>query len=351
MGVFKRQRINSKGKKSEFWYIRYSVNGKDKWELVGKVGQVTKDIALARLAERKKQLRLGQLDMLKTTIPTLREFSRDYMVYQREVKFKRSWKKDEAHLRIFNSLFGDKKLSEITAKDIDDYKQKRLQEVKPVTVNRELEVLRHLFYLAKKWKKFFGDNPVSESGLLKTESQRIRVLTLDEEARLMNSSSEHLYPIIKTALMTGMRQGEILSLKWEDVNFGNNLITIRAEISKSKKNRRIPISSSLRTLLLEQKIKTISTGYVFVTPEAIPYSPNNPSALKRTFTTARNKAKVENFTFHDLRHTAATRMAENGANIIAVKEILGHADIKTTMKYFHPGDSLIKAVEILANYK
>ncbi len=152
------------------------------------------------------------------------------------------------------------------------------------------------------------------------------------------------------ALLTGMRLSEILTLLWADVNLETNLITIRAEISKSKKSRKIPISQTLRKLLVEQRMKNYQSGHVFVTHLGVPYSPNNPSALKRTFTTARRNAEIKDFRFHDLRHTAATRMAENGASIIAVKEILGHASITTTMKYFHPGDSLTKAVEILANF-
>jgi integrase len=349
MGVYKRIRKHNDGSETAYWYIRYWVNGEEKKESVGKVGTVTKTIAQTRLEERKRQVRLGQLDMINSDIPTLREFTPECIEYQREVQLKRSWKKDQSHLKRFNNIFGNKKLSEITVKDIDDYKLKRLREVKAVTVNRELSALRHLLFIAKKWKMFFGENPVSESGLFKTESQRIRVLTFEEEDRLLANCSTHLLPIVKTALMTGMRQGELLTLRWDDVNLENNLITVRAEISKSKKSRRIPIFTTLRSLLLEQKMKTLKSGVVFVTHEGIPYSPKNHSALKRTFTTARKNARIENFTFHDTRHTSATRMAENGASIIAVKEILGHADIKTTMKYFHPDKSLHEAVEILGN--
>jgi len=74
------------------------------------------------------------------------------------------------------------------------------------------------------------------------------------------------------------------------------------------------------------------------------------SALIRTFAAAQRKANIQDFVFHDLKHTAGTRMAENGASIVAVKEILGHAEIRTTMKYFHPRDSLTKAVEISVNF-
>ncbi|MFI5344724.1 MAG: tyrosine-type recombinase/integrase [Chlamydiales bacterium] len=350
MGVFKRSRIQNNGSKQDYWYIRYWFDGHERKESIGKVGVVTKAVAQARLEERRRQVRLGQLDMLKAKIPTLEDFSVEYLEYQKDVMLKRSWKKDEAHLKNFNKAFGKMKLSEITAKHIDDYKLKRLKEgVKKVTVNRELEILRHLFFLAKKWKRFYTDNPVSESGLFKVESQRIRVLTYEEEDRLLACVAPHLLPVINAALLTGMRKGELLTLRWDDVNLDNGLITVRAEISKSKKNRRIPISTSLRGLLLEQKLKTIHSGYVFLTPQGRNYAPTNSNALIRIFTIARKNAHIENFTFHDLRHTAATRMAENGASIVAVKEILGHSDIKTTMKYFHPEKSLNEAVEILGN--
>jgi len=341
--------MNKNGKFNEYWYMRYRYKGKDKWERIGKAGPITKTVAQQKYENKKREISLDQLGMSKVEIPALKEFAPECLAYQRDVEQKRSWRKDQAHLNRFVSILGSKKLSEITVKDIDDYKINRVKEVKAVTVNRELTALRRLFNLAKKWRKFLGDNPVSISGLIKTESQRMRVLSVEEELRLIESSSAHLIPIIRTALLTGMRQGEILTLRWDDVNLDTDLIIIRAEVSKSKKSRKIPISNQFRKLLLEQKLKNSKTGHVFVTNLGEPYSAKNHSALKRTFSTARKKADIQDFVFHDLRHTAATRMAENGASIIAVKEILGHADIKTTMKYFHPGKSLSEAVNILGD--
>jgi len=262
------------------------------------------------------------------------------------VKQKRSWKKDQEHLKRFNQVFGEKKLSNITTKDIDDHKQNRLEKVKPATVNRELEVLRHLFYLAKRWKKFFGENPVSESGLLKVSNQIERILTYDEEELLLCNSAVHLKPIITTALYTGMRKGEILSLTWNDIDLDKSLITVKETVSKSKKSRKVPISSMLRKLFVEQKLKTGWNEYVFLNPDGKPYL--RPDSLKRCFEGACNRSNIKGLRFHDLRHTAATRMIENGANIVAVSKILGHADIKTTMRYAHPDESLKEAVENLS---
>lgn len=348
MGVFKRWINNRKGK-TAYWYIRYTVNKKLKWESIGKVGEVTKAVAQAHLEERKKQIRLGTYNLMNIKVPTLNEIKNEYIQYKKDILNNRSWKKDQSHIKRWSDYLGNKLLSEITAKDIDGYKLKRQTEVKAVTVNRELQSLRHLFNLAKKWKKYFGENPVSESGLIKTESHRKRILSYEEETILIQNSSPHLKPIIQTALLTAMRLGELLTLRWQDVDLKNNLITVRAEIAKSKKQRKIPISNRLKDILQQQRYISGLSGMVFLTQNGTPYSPKNSSALKRTFTTARKKSGLMDLRFHDLRHTAATRMAENGASVVAVKEICGHANINTTLQYFHPDKSLIEAVEILAD--
>ena len=310
------------------WVVKYKdENGNWRRKSTGNKDLVTKTMAKEILKDIERKVMLGQYDMVKHQVPTLRTFSREYIDYQKNIKQNRSWQKDESHLRRFNSLWGDRKLSNISAKEIDDYKTIRLQQVKPATVNRELAALRHLFYLAEKWDKFYGKNPVAKSGLLKEDNLQERILSFEEEKLLIQNSSPHLVPILVTALNTGMRKMEVLTLTWKDINFDTNFITIRKDISKSKKVRRIPINTKLRGVLLKQKIKTQHSGNVFLTNEGLPYSPKNPSALKRTFGTARKKAGIEGLRFHDLRHTAATRMIENTGNRVAVCKILGHANI------------------------
>ncbi|MGE5446184.1 MAG: hypothetical protein ACM3SR_16580 [Ignavibacteriales bacterium] len=207
MAVFKRYRKQKDGSKVPHWYIRYWVNGEEKWEAVGKGGEVTKAVAQKALEERKRMVRLGQWDMIKAEIPTLNEFSCEYLKHVRDVIKKRSWSRDELCLRHLKGFFGERKLSEIIPKDVDDYKETRLAEVTPATVNRELEVLRHLFNLAERWKRFFGKNPVSQAGLLPLNNQIERILTPEEEERLLAYSSSHLRAILICALNTGMRKG------------------------------------------------------------------------------------------------------------------------------------------------
>jgi integrase len=216
-------------------------------------------------------------------------------------------------------------------------------------VNRELACFKHLFNVAKQRTQFFGDNPVSKVKFLEENNQIERVLTPEEEERLIANSAPHLKPIIQTAIYTGMRKNEMLSLKWNKVDLENNILTIEATNTKSKKLKRIPISSKLRKVLLEQKLKTGFNEYVFLNPEGEPYQRHD--SLKRCFEGACRRAGIKGLRFHDLRHTAATRMVEKGANIVAIKRILGHADINTTMRYAHPDDSLGDAVEKLADFE
>ncbi|HEX3036083.1 MAG TPA: tyrosine-type recombinase/integrase [Thermodesulfobacteriota bacterium] len=346
---FKRWRKRKDGSKYAEWWIRYTVNGKDKWESVGKVGIVTKAVAQAKLEQRQRQVRLGQLDMIGAKIPTLQEFAPEYLSYVRDTVGKRSWKRDELSLTHLNSFLGDQKLSAITSKDILDYQSKRLKDrVKPATVNRELACLKHLFNVAKQKSQFFGENPVSKVKFLEENNQMARVLTPEEEERLLASSAPHLIPIILTAVRIGMRKSEILSLKWINVDLGNSAITVEPTNTKSKKLNRIPIGKRLREILLKQKLKTGFSEYVFLNPEGKPYQRHD--SLKRCFQGALRRAGIKGLRFHDLRHTAATRMIERGSGIVEVSKMLGHSALSTTMRYAHPDNSLREAAENADNY-
>jgi integrase len=347
MAVFKRKVKSRNGNKvAEYWYVELALPGGKKIKRsVGKVGQVTKTVARQVENELKKKIRLCQLEMVQADIPALNEIKGDYLAYVRDVKNKRSWKRDEELLKPLCKLFGSKKLSDISTKDIEEFKLVRIKEVSPATLNRSLSVLRHLFNLAKRWKKFFGDNPVSIAGLLEENNIVERILTLEEQNRLIESSICYLRPIIIAALNTGMRRGEILGLKWSDIDWDNNLITIIQTNSKSKKQRKIFINSVLKKQLVELKLQSGGNEHVFLDDNG-----NRLREIKNGFNAACKRAGIEGLRFHDLRHTAATRMIEAGGNIVAVSKILGHSDIKTTMRYTHPENSLKDALESLASF-
>lgn len=149
----------------------------------------------------------------------------------------------------------------------------------------------------------------------------------------------YLKPIIITALQTGMRRGEILNLKWENIDTEQNFIEL-LEI-KSGKARKIPISPTLNNVF--ENIKRRSE-FVFVNPKT-----NQPYIdLKKSFPTVIERAGIKDSRFHDLRHTVATRLVEKNIDLSVVKDILGHSKITTTQRYAHPVPH--EAITILSTY-
>jgi integrase len=351
MAVFKRIRKNKDGSRTAYWYTRIMINGKDKWESVGKVGEVTKAVAQRREEEIKRKIRRGLYDYEDDI--TLADLEDDYIKHIKDTRQLRTWSKRQRHYQTLKHFFKDKTFNQITPRDIEDFKLFRIKSVKPASVNRELETLRHVINLAKRWKRFYGENPVSVAGLMTANNQRDRVLSVEEEQRLLANSAPHLKVILAMALNTGMRKGEILSLTWNSIDFDNNLFIINASNNKSKKLKKVPINSYLKTMLLELKmrnsrlINSEKIEHVFLGDDHKPVK-----EVKTAFRNACKRAKIEGLRFHDLRHTAGTRMLERGVNIVAISEILGHSSIETTRKrYLHPDNTLRDAVEKLASFE
>lgn len=234
-------------------------------------------------------------------------------------------------------FFGDYTLDKITSNLVAEYRNLRLNEVKPATVYQELALLRRMFNVAIKEWEWLKENPVSKiSFSVGDRNARDRWLTAEEERRLLLSASpEWLKSIIIFALHTGMRRSEILNLKWEDVDFNRKLIIVTK--SKNNQKRAIPMSQTVYKLLKGIKVRDISKVF-----------PVTVEALKDAFKRAVKKAGLKDFHFHDLRHTFATRLVQNGIDIFTVKELLGHKTITMTMRYAHHyPESLRHGVEVL----
>ena len=225
------------------------------------------------------------------------------------------------------------------------------------TINRHIEMLSKMFNLCID-NGVITFNPCRSVKQLREENFKIRFLTIEEEKELFKAIEAthtdaagnitypyiHLKPLVVCALQTGMRRGEIFSLKWSQIDFNNGFIEVLK--TKSGKARKIPISPRL-DLLLKEILATSNSEYVFINSAT-----NKPYVdIKNAFSTVLEKANIKNFRFHDLRHTAATRMTEMGIDLGVVQEILGHSDIKTTMRYAHPvPERKLKAIEVLNNY-
>ena len=167
----------------------------------------------------------------------------------------------------------------------------------------------------------------------------MKILDREEIDRLIRNSCDHLKGIIILALNTGMRKGEILYLRWNDVDFDKLFIFIKT--SKSGVARKVPMNAMVVESL--KKIKRES-DYVFCNPK----TKERIKDVKTAFKAACRRAGINDLRFHDLRHTAATYMVTGGVDLVTVAEILGHADIKMTMRYAHPTpENKRKAVNVL----
>jgi len=193
----------------------------------------------------------------------------------------------------------------------------------PASVNREVELLRRILNHAQRTRGAAIQSINWRHHKIKEAGPRDRVLSDDEEARLLKAAPEHLRDPIRLSLLTGLRQSNVRNLDWSQVDLrtGSMAFTL-----KGGTRHTLPITHAIRQLLLRQGVK--KSGRVFL------YRGQPITTWKTSWRKALKAAGIENFRWHDLRHTAASRMVRDN-DIGEVREVLGHADIATTMRYAH----------------
>lgn len=253
---------------------------------------------------------------------------------------KKDYERDKAKVEVLKQFFGDKP---ITPSRIEDFKSVMLEKYSKAYVNRYLACIKTIFNIGIK-NELIEYNPMKCVKMLKEDNQKIRYLTEEEECRLFEFLPEHLKPIVICALQTGLRKSNILQLRWELVDMDFKFIEVLAQNNKGHKIIKIPISDKLYKVL-ESLPRT--SEYVFANPETKqPYKD-----ISEGFTNACKKANIENFRFHDLRHTVATRLVGKGIDLRVVQEIMAHSTIVTTQRYMHPTPKRkIEAIEVLNSY-
>ena len=330
-------------RKNKYWIAYYS-EGALVREAVSLDRETAEKVLKTRQADViRKRFRLPNEEKME-----FEEMSKKYLVWSKTNKV--SWIRDAVSLKNLVAFFGEHKLNQITPFLIESYKQKRKNTVRiskkrkiekrpsNASVNRELALLKHLFSLAIKWR-YADFNPVKEVKFLKEETKE-RILTPEEIQKLLSESNEDLKPIIITALNTGMRLGEILTLKWSQVNFKAGFIQV--EHSKSGKMRKVPMNSWLTQTL--QNAKKEDSERVFM-KDGKPIK-----SIRTAWENALRRADIFACRFHDLRHTFATYSLHFGADLVSIRDILGHSDIRMTSRYAHSSDDLRRrAVEPLSD--
>ena len=214
----------------------------------------------------------------------------------------------------------------------------------PATINKEIGLLSNAFNVAIKEWEWCRDNPVQRVRMEPVNNQIERWLTVKEEEMLLAASPSWLQGIITFALHSGMRRSEILNLRWQDIDFLRGTMVVMK--SKNKQRRTIPLNRKVFELLvLKQQHQSQESPFVFTTSTGTPISPRN---LTRGFQSARKKANIQDFRFHDLRHTFATRLVQAGIDLYQVQRLLGHKKPDMTQRYAHHcPESLREGVEVL----
>lgn len=230
------------------------------------------------------------------------------------------------------------KMAALTSAVLADYRNRRLKTVSGSTVNRELNLISHAINTAKREWGINIENPVADVRRPPNGKARDRRLELGEEERLLATldtpprrpdgkiagpSNTWIKPLVQLALETAMRRGELLALRWENVDLQKCVAHLPD--TKNGEARNIPLSS--RAIKLLETLPRSIDGKVFPTTE---------DALKKAFTRACARAEIENLHFHDLRHEATSRLAERLPNLIELAAVTGHKDLRMLKRYYHP---------------
>lgn len=253
------------------------------------------------------------------------------------------------HLAYWQVKLGKLTLADITPALVSQHRNELLAEKTPrnkprsnATVVRYLATLSHAFSVAMKDWQWVSDNPVSKISKPRQARGRERFLSDAERERLLNackrSSSPHLYTVVVLAISTGMRRGEIMNLQWKDVNLQTGTIILSA--TKNDTSRAVPLGN-LALALLQERFLSRRQDTPLVFPGSVR---SKPIELKKPWEAAVKAAQLEDFRFHDLRHTAASYLAMNGATTMEIAAVLGHKTLQMVKRYSHLTHSHTAAV-------
>ena len=322
-------------KRGDNWCIDFSFHGQRIREMIGPSRKGAGKV----IAKRKAEIAENKfLDKRKEPEPIkFYDFAKEYLQWGKANKKPSTYERELSTMRRLNNEFESSIFQGITTWQIEKWKSRRKEEVKPATVNRELSLLKHMFTKGIEWGRV-KDNPTKKVRLLKGEVKRVRFLMPEEISILLSNCADHLKPIVTVALHTGMRKGELLGLKWEQVNLEQGIITLTD--TKNNERRDVPMNETVKAELkgIERKGPQIfcnGDGQTF-------------GNVRRSFETALKKSGIEDFRFHDLRHTFASNLVMEGIDIMTVKELMGHKDLTMTLRYSHLAPNYkSKAINIL----
>lgn len=337
--VMIRKRKNSKGQPCYQVIIRDS-DGHPAYYATFPTKQEAKDDEIQEKARRKNETYSSEDKKKKHTLSDLI----DSYINLLKMLGKKSMRDILRHLKWWNEEIGHYQLSCITSELLAKCRNKLLENEarSPSTVNRYIASISPVFTHGVKECGWLETNPMLRVTKLKEPPGRDRLLTPDEYERLIKASAtsknRYLKTIILIAITTGMRQGEILSLHWDDIEFDKASIYIRT--SKNGRSRKVPLDHEVAAHLQQLALnRSLHTPYIFASQKRF-----GKISIRKAFEEALKRADIESLHFHDLRHAYSTYSNIDGGSDITLMTSLGHSSMQMTRRYTHAGVNEMRAL-------
>ncbi len=333
--------IRKRGKHYVITY--YDAAGRRRWETVGPNLQEARQVLAERMWERRNgKFRVTRDKM--TMAEFVKKWQQDYLCVQQQLGRLKSSTLTSYQSNVAGHIlpfFGGMSLRDVTLPHVQEFIKGLLGKgLSPKTIGNVLVILKEMFKHAVQWGHLDA-NPAQCVERPRGEETEMEVLTPEEIRRLLEAQDEPLRTLLLTAVLTGMRQGELFGLQWEDIDFEHHQIHVRRALwhgtlgtPKSRRSRRaIDLPPTLKEALRQLSTQKRSE-FVFCTERGTPIDADN--FRHREFPAALRRAGLRRVRFHDLRHTYTSLLIAQGAHPKYIQAQLGHASIQTTLdRYGH----------------
>jgi integrase len=369
---------------SKVWYLYYyDTNGKKASKKLGGADKLT--VAQARSLAQDVGGRVIRGENVKKEKPAPKFTYGDFLKNHYEPWVVSQRKSGQETMRSINAAFGflmSQPLEDLSSIDLEQWRTKRIREGrKAATINRLMVALKASINWAVN-HDLIKENPLARIGRLKESDSNVKVRYLSDEERgrlmaalnerekrirtgrqshneylatreretkpeLSGKFADYLKPMVLVSLYSGLRRGSLFGLKWNDIDFFTKTMTIRPDNDKPEKTLQLPMNSVVVETLTawkEQNSPVEDDALIFPSP----VSGGELNNVKKSWANLLKDARITNFRWHDMRHDFASQLVMKGVDLNTVRELMGHADMKMTMRYAHlTPSSKLRAVEVL----